>query len=98
MCEKVIFFLDFTFTISFTECLLSFVLGESIEDLLFLACSYFIQLQHVLLTRFLCKLDSFCLFNLSSYESVPMPLTIFSIPLYTRYVTLHHGRKHLYPS
>lgn len=69
--------------ISFTEHLI-FLLEGSIKDLLFLACSYFMK---YVLTGFLCKLDRVSLFNLSSYESFPIPLTTFHPVLLLLYIT-----------
>lgn len=66
-----------------------FLLGESTKDLLLLACSYFIQLQHILLAHFLSRADSFCIFNVF-YRKSPHAFTTFwslSIPTTLVYIT-----------
>lgn len=85
-------------SISFTEFLLIFLLGDSIKDLLFLTCPYFTQLQCILLTHFLRKLNSFYLSSLSSFKSFLVSLSSIFIPPYTHLIALHHSRKHRSPS
>lgn len=74
-CVKIVFFQGFAYSEHQLQWMFFFFLGESIKDLLLLACSCFIHLQYILLTHFLCKTVSVS--SMSFYRSFPMPLPFF---------------------